>query len=147
VLVASIKDLNPVDVSVAFPETSFPSTGVSDEFLSQMGYARVVDFLNHDAKTEKLIQCKPYYNSPFVYIVSVSRKTSEEMEADRQVEAKKVRLTRNKLLSDCDWTQLADCQLTQEQKSQWAKYRQALRDVPSRPGFPWVVDWPSPATS
>lgn len=24
----------------------------------------------------------------------------------------------------------------------WAKYRQALRDIPNQPGFPFVIDWP-----
>lgn len=24
----------------------------------------------------------------------------------------------------------------------WAKYRQALRDIPNQPGFPFAVEWP-----
>jgi len=31
---------------------------------------------------------------------------------------------------------------TQEQKTTWANYRQALRDMPSQPGFPSTIDWP-----
>jgi len=38
---------------------------------------------------------------------------------------------RNKLLSLCDWTQANDSQLTVSKKTEWATYRQALRDLPS----------------
>ena len=54
-------------------------------------------------------------------------------------QAKSVREDRNKRLADSDWTQLAD---SQADKSAWATYRQALRDVPTQSGFPWEVTWP-----
>lgn len=50
-----------------------------------------------------------------------------------------VRATRNKMLADCDWTQLAD---SPADKTVWATYRQALRDITSQSGFPWSVTWP-----
>jgi hypothetical protein len=59
------------------------------------------------------------------------------MDAER---AASVRLGRNKKLADCDWTQLAD---STADKSAWATYRQALRDIPSQQGFPWNVTWPT----
>ena len=40
-----------------------------------------------------------------------------------------VRAVRNYLLSECDWTQLPDSPLTDEQRADWATYRQALRDI------------------
>ena len=42
----------------------------------------------------------------------------------------KITLIRNFLLMDSDWTQLADCPLTDEQKTRWNAYRQKLRDIP-----------------
>lgn len=51
--------------------------------------------------------------------------------------------TRNSLLANSDWTQLADVPLTAEEKADWATYRQALRDVPSQPGFPNNIVWPA----
>jgi hypothetical protein len=33
------------------------------------------------------------------------------------------------LLNECDWTQLADSPLTDQKRSEWATYRQALRDI------------------
>ena len=38
---------------------------------------------------------------------------------------------RNKLLSLCDWTQVSDSPLTDTKKTEWATYRQALRDLPA----------------
>ena len=55
-------------------------------------------------------------------------------------QAKSVREDRNKRLSDCDWTQLADAPVDD---LVWAAYRQSLRDVPSQVGFPWDVVWPA----
>ena len=55
-------------------------------------------------------------------------------------QAKSVRDSRNTKLTDCDWTQIAD---STADKTAWATYRQALRDVPSQAGFPWTVTWPT----
>ncbi|WP_199750779.1 MULTISPECIES: tail fiber assembly protein [Gemmobacter] len=46
------------------------------------------------------------------------------------------------MLSDSDWTQLADAPLTPAKQAQWATYRQELRDIPSQPGYPGSVSWP-----
>lgn len=50
-----------------------------------------------------------------------------------------VRAKRNALLSESDWTQLADAPVD---RAAWASYRQALRDIPSQAGFPLDVVWP-----
>lgn len=55
-----------------------------------------------------------------------------------------VRMKRNDLLSNCDWTQLADAPLIQVEKDAWATYRQELRDVTNQEGFPLNVVWPNP---
>ena len=54
-------------------------------------------------------------------------------------QAKSVRDDRTNRLSECDWTQLADAPVD---KTAWATYRQALRDVTTQEGFPWSVTWP-----
>ena len=51
-----------------------------------------------------------------------------------------IRSQRNQLLKDCDWTQVADCTAD---KTAWATYRQALRDLPSTITEPRTFkDWP-----
>ena len=54
-------------------------------------------------------------------------------------QAKSVRTSRNDMLKDCDWTQIAD---STADKTAWATYRQALRDIPAQAGFPWTITWP-----
>jgi hypothetical protein len=54
-------------------------------------------------------------------------------------QAANVRTSRNDLLTKCDWTQIAD---STADKTVWATYRQALRDVTAQDGFPWNVTWP-----
>jgi len=54
-------------------------------------------------------------------------------------QAKSVRNSRTEKLKDCDWTQIAD---STADKTAWATYRQALRDITGQAGFPWNVTWP-----
>lgn len=56
--------------------------------------------------------------------------------------AAEVRSTRDGLLRDSDWTQMLDSPLSEESKTAWQTYRQALRDVPQQEGFPENVTWP-----
>lgn len=42
---------------------------------------------------------------------------------------KEIKLIRNKLLSETDWTQLPDVALSDSEKQAWALYRQELRDL------------------
>ena len=55
-------------------------------------------------------------------------------------QAKSVRTSRTEKLKDCDWTQIAD---STADKTAWATYRQALRDITAQAGFPWTIDWPT----
>ena len=42
-----------------------------------------------------------------------------------------LREERNRLLTETDWTQVADNQLSDIKKAQWTTYRQSLRDLPA----------------
>lgn len=50
---------------------------------------------------------------------------------------------RNALLVESDWTQLADAPFNVEQKSDWAAYRQQLRNLTDQAGFPNNIMWPT----
>lgn len=54
-------------------------------------------------------------------------------------QAKAVRQQRGEKLKETDWTQVADAPVN---KTVWATYRQALRDITAQEGFPWTVTWP-----
>jgi hypothetical protein len=57
-------------------------------------------------------------------------------------EANRIRLQRDSLLCQTDWTQAAD--IPQTTKDKWISYRQALRDVPQQSSFPLNIVWPTP---
>lgn len=68
--------------------------------------------------------------------------TKQEVDAKtKQDKADAVRAERNRLLAECDWTQLEDAPFD---KQAWAKYRKALRDITKQAGFPGSVVWPVP---
>lgn len=54
----------------------------------------------------------------------------------------RIRMIRNHLLLESDWTQVADAPVNTKA---WASYRQALRDLPDTIKDPTQpVDWPTP---
>lgn len=54
---------------------------------------------------------------------------------------------RDSKLTSCDWTQLPDSPLTEPKRTEWATYRQELRDLPATyPDYSTVV-WPTEPTA
>jgi hypothetical protein len=76
-------------------------------------------------------------------------KTQQEIEAEEtqrtQLQAEEVRVERNRLLVESDWTQGRD--IPDAIAELWATYRQELRDLPQQEGFPWDITWPEPPTN
>ena len=70
-------------------------------------------------------------------------RTSEDLAAYQTAkdaeQAKSIREQRTQKLKQTDWTQIAD---STADKTAWATYRQALRDIPAQAGFPWTITWP-----
>ena len=87
----------------------------------------------------------------YTLVNGVSREYTEEEYTQAAIDAQSVlaglpntvRKERDNLLTKCDWTQVNDSPLNAEQKTAWATYRQALRDIPSQAGFPLDVIWPT----
>lgn len=63
-------------------------------------------------------------------------------EADIQQAWVDLRNRRDGLLVASDWTQIADAPLTEDQKTDWVIYRQALRDLPANTTDPFNPVWP-----
>ena len=62
--------------------------------------------------------------------------TTEQLEIE-------VRIQRNSLLTQSDWTQMPDSALSDSKKKKWVTYRKSLRDIPSQSGFPKKITWPT----
>jgi len=65
----------------------------------------------HDRATQKIVDGVAVSHTPDIWI--------------------KLRRSRNFLLTESDWTQVADTPLTDSKKTEWATYRQTLRDLPA----------------
>lgn len=63
-------------------------------------------------------------------------------EEDYNEVAVEIRKKRDELLASTDWTQMADTALSKAKQNAYKTYRQALRDVPEQPGFPYEVEFP-----
>lgn len=66
-------------------------------------------------------------------------KLSEYAAGENSRKAAEVRETRNEKLKESDWTQIPD---STADKTAWAVYRQALRDITAQSGFPREIIWP-----
>jgi hypothetical protein len=124
-----------------FPNTSFSSNGPSNEWLAEQGAKRVNRFKSYDALTQKLVPCGAYDDGEFVSVVEVQSLTDQEIQLAKDSAMAQLRSTRNQLLTQCDWTQIPDCNIPK--KTEWATYRQTLRDFPSTVSDARInVQWP-----
>lgn len=137
ILEQNFKQLFP---NVSFPAILFPSD------VEAFGYG-MYDFTQVPqtlGRYEKAVEVEPirdaggYWRQQWAV---VQQTPEEQLETDSRKQDE-VRAQRSRLLMLCDWTQLDDAPVTNTEKAAWASYRQALRDVPSQPGFPWDVVWP-----
>lgn len=133
------------EISVLFPNVSFPASGPSDEWMTENNLVPVTHFKAYDAATQKLVSCDPYLEDGSVYAVSVADLSADELAAKDASTIAANKSVRNKKLADCDWTQLGDVNLTADCKAAFTAYRQALRDAdmldPTWPDVPeevWV---------
>ncbi len=73
-------------------------------------------------------------------VTTTAAEQEDAYKAQKDAEqARNVRATRDAKLAECDWTQVADAPVD---KTVWATYRQALRDITLQEGFPWTITWP-----
>ena len=72
-----------------------------------------------------------------------AQKLNEYSESKAQEERLVQLMHRNQKLAASDWTNLPDSPLSTEQKSAWAEYRQALRDITKQESFPSSIIWPT----
>ena len=124
-----------------FPNTSFPSK-LTDHDMPD-GYVMVgVTAPPQPGPNQKVVPGQPIQqDGKWVQSWDVVDMLPEEIQERANDKALDVRSERSLLLSESDWTQLAD---STADKAAWATYRQALRDITTQVGFPWTLNWPLP---
>lgn len=126
------------------PNTSFPKR-IPDEMLAEWGVypVTVEDQPSYTERTQTVSQEATPTGSGSSWTVgwTVTDKTQEEVQEYDDNVAASNRSQRDSLLSDSDWTQVADAPVD---ATAWATYRQALRDITSHANWPDLSesDWP-----
>lgn len=124
------------DLRERHPNTSFANT-ISAEDLASLGYVK----LEHPAlplcDASHIVQDigQEEIDGKWYIKYTTRAKSIDEIATLEEV----LRSNRNTLLSASDWTQLPDATVD---KPAWAVYRQELRDITSRPEWPFDVQWP-----
>ncbi len=127
------------DLRLRFFNVSFP-----ENFIAPEGYVRVEDIpqplIDH---TQNIIEGTPLKeNDKWIRNWVVLSASQEEIDSRLQSQWISIRAQRNRKLAESDWTQLNDASITAEQKSAWATYRQALRDITNQ-SDPFNISWPT----
>ena len=137
--------LSQGQVRSLYPNTSFPKTW-SPELVEELGLDPVLESpapAVNRYQTAYKDGTEQDANGNWVWKWSISEMSDDAKQTLDNEQANNIRATRNKLISDCDWTQLDDTPVTNAKKLEWATYRQALRDITTQSGFPWEVTWPT----
>ena len=123
----------------AYPNVSLPEN-LTDESLIEWDMHVVqptpipVDYTKNITEGTPTLIDGIYYKS-WVH----NNATTEEISYRIENQWETIRIQRNELLTECDWTQLAD--IPSETKEAWTIYRQALRNITSQTN-PFSITWP-----
>lgn len=119
---------------------SFPKV-MSDEVLAQFNMVKVAPTERPaDDHTKNFTVTAAQVNGAWVEKWVSTSATQDEITERTFNKAAQVRAERDALLAATDYTQLADAP---GDATAWATYREALRNLPTRSGFPWTMTWPT----
>jgi hypothetical protein len=123
----------------SYPNTSLPAE-LTDESLVEWDMHVVIPTPMPTDYTKNITEGTPTLIDGSYYRNWIQTNASEE-EISYRIETKweEIRILRNELLTECDWTQLLD--IPTETKELWQTYRQSLRDITSQSN-PYNITWP-----
>jgi Phage tail assembly chaperone protein len=127
------------------PSTSFPASAISPASLVEWNVFPVhfADQPVVDPLAQRAIEIVPLYDGQsWIQQWAVEAIPQAEIDAMTDQQASSVRADRNARLAATDWRVIKALEEGNGLDFDVATYRQALRDVPSQPGFPWNVVWP-----
>jgi hypothetical protein len=123
----------------AYPNVSLPSE-LTDESLLEWDMYVVLPTPYPNDYTKNITEGTPVLTDSIYYQNWIQTQATDS-EISYRIENKwtEVRELRSQLLTECDWTQLAD--IPTEKKAAWTEYRQSLRDITSQSN-PFSINWP-----
>jgi len=133
------KDFIIKDHTEWWPNTSFGDRGPTLDWIAEQGYYVITAWKPYNHATEKLVSVSPHLYDGMCCLVNVEPLTAEELQSKIDTQWQVIRIQRNQMLKDSDWTQLIDSPVDKET---WATYRQALRDI-TKQTDPFNINWPT----
>jgi hypothetical protein len=129
------------DYQSLFPNTSFPSSGPTPEWMAENSCMYVTVWLPYDASTQYLETVAPYIDGNTVYTVIVAQMTPEMINAMHQSQAANIAAQGKTILANTDWTAIAsiadptesDPYLTN--RAEFLSYRSAVRAIVLNPSY------------
>lgn len=115
--------------------------GIDYAELKRLGYYKIVEKpapeYNRSTHQHPVSEYK-FLNGDVAQVWTVIPKTKEQLAAELDAAWQSIRATRDQLLKQSDWTQLADV----ASSPAWVIYRQTLRDITDIFESPELVIWP-----
>ena len=127
------------ELRASHPNVSFPAN-LTNELLAEWGMYVVTPTPMPNDYTKNISEGTPTLIDG-VYYKSWNQTSATEEEISYRLENQweLIRIERNQLLAECDWTQLSD--VSQTIKDLWTIYRQQLRDITNQQN-PFNIEWP-----
>lgn len=131
------------DLARTFPNVSLPQV-LTTEDLDVLGVDPILEGAQPDITPyQHLIRSGPeQINGLWFWSYTVADFDADVVAAVKARQWDAVRADRNARLSATDWTMLQDVPCSPEEKTAWATYRQALRDVTNQDD-PFAITWPT----
>ena len=114
-----------------YPTTCFPNGGVPETtWLEEQKLVAVTEpqLADHRDKVEIV---DPFEKDGKWYTTKVTAYVDDTPAPTTEEKWHNVRNIRNQMLKDSDWTRMDDADITDSKKTEYATYRQALRDLPT----------------
>jgi hypothetical protein len=123
------------------PQVSFPATIPADTLAEYDVYEVTTTQQPVVDHTQRVTEGTPaLIDGVWTQTWVVTDLSEAELAEATEAQWAQVREDRNRLLDDCDWTQLSDAPVD---AAVWATYRQALRDITLQTD-PYDLTWPTP---
>jgi hypothetical protein len=134
----TLQQLKSDNVNVSFPKV------ISNEILNNFYTYKVIPVGLDDSDYTKNYEEDTPIQSGSVYIQNwlITSASVEEITERENIQWDEVRSERNRLLTQCDWTQMSDTPISGSKLTEWQTYRQSLRDITTESN-PFKIIWPS----
>jgi hypothetical protein len=124
------------------PNTSFPAV-LTNEVLESFDVYYVESTEYTDDYTKNIEEGTPILSdSSYIQVWNITDATEEEISAKLEEKWVEVRIMRDALLAQSDWTQFQDSPISGTTLAEWQTYRQSLRDITSQSN-PYNLSWPA----